>query len=112
MNERLPSVVMRQVDARLARVERLAPRAVARPYRKAGTPSPKPSAPPAASATAPAPQPAASPAVVHQVEAKRPAGDPVGHTGLSPTFTSAHHTHPDRACSDLLSYLKKSRAHV
>src|SRR3546814_13991008 len=42
MNERLPSVVMRQVDARLARVERSAPRAVARPYRKAGTPSPKP----------------------------------------------------------------------
>src|SRR3546814_1976173 len=48
MNERLPSVVMRQVDARLARVERSAPRAVARPYRKAGTPSPKPSAKPAA----------------------------------------------------------------
>src|SRR3546814_10082810 len=72
MNERLPSVVMRQVEARRARVERSAPRAVARPYRKAGTPSPKPSAKPAAAAPAPAPQPAASPAVVQQVEAKRP----------------------------------------
>src|SRR3546814_5244137 len=65
------------VDARLARVERSAPRAVARPYRKAGTPSPKPSAKPAAAAPAPAPQPAASPAVVQQVEAKRPAGDAI-----------------------------------
>src|SRR3546814_13052539 len=74
MNERLPSVVMRQVDARLARVERSAPRAVARPYRKAGTPSPKPSAKPAAAAPAPAPQPAASPAVGQQGEAKRQAG--------------------------------------
>src|SRR3546814_1253094 len=63
MNERLPSVAMRQVDARLARVERSAPRAVARPYRKAGTPSPKPRAKPAAAAPAPAPPPAASPAV-------------------------------------------------
>src|SRR3546814_1958016 len=61
MNERLPSGVMRQVDARLARVERSAPRRVARPSRTTGTPSPKHRTTAASAAPQPATQPAATP---------------------------------------------------
>src|SRR3546814_17564366 len=65
LNERLPSVVLRPVEARLARVERAPQRAVARPDRQAGKPSPKPSA-----QTAEAPHAAAPPTAGHTAAVK------------------------------------------
>src|SRR3546814_20758891 len=90
MNERLPSVVMRQVDARLARVERSAPRAVARPYRKAGTPSPKPS--PTTTAEGPRPRPHRAP--VPDVRTPRGAKAPAGVTSRYPQPPPPPHSGP------------------